>query len=98
MKIIQPGKIPEPRPERCTCDHCGCVFEFEKHEAVGGIVRCPTCRHVIWVREAPGKKRRRRVNPWGPDIIWQAKRSNVLQRMTDVCLAKRHATSVPDVR
>lgn len=56
MKIIKPGKIPEPKVYEFTCQRCNCIFECtekecqEHQEDDGGYYfswymtyKCPTC-------------------------------------------------------
>lgn len=59
IKIIKPGK--EPEPIHFECKHCGCVFEVDvaDYDAdMGGLLSpdyvafCPTCRRRCFSKGA----------------------------------------------
>lgn len=57
IKIIKPGKKPDTT-ERFTCEHCGCVFEADRHDYEETFDRredcycyavdCPTCGCTVY--------------------------------------------------
>lgn len=71
IKIIKPGKKKIPI-YRLTCTLCGCVFEFNKEDAIFGEDRdgkfikidCPECGHTFYSWK---------VNPHRYDVIENTK-------------------------
>lgn len=50
MRIIKEGKTKElPKEVETECNHCGCVFAYEKEDLRHGIKMRPYCSNAIWV-------------------------------------------------
>lgn len=49
MRIIKEGKMNLPKEVEKTCEHCGCVFAYEKEDVKNGVTLYPDCRKVDYV-------------------------------------------------
>lgn len=50
MRIIKEGRIKElPKEVEKECEHCGCVFAYEKEDVQHRMIICPDCRIIEFV-------------------------------------------------
>lgn len=50
MRIIKEGRIKEPPKEiEQECEHCDCVFAYEKEDVHSGMAAYPDCRSIEFV-------------------------------------------------
>lgn len=63
VRVIKPGKLPEPVTFGGTCSHCGAVIECDQTDLEGpnskfgsNILNCPTCYTLVTVNPLTHKQ------------------------------------------